>query len=83
MKYRRFLRHPNAINRLLVVLMLSLALGLFATNVILKVLGFGLVGLGLLLIVLSAAELDQLFWKSELEWWDDDDARFDDWQRGI
>jgi uncharacterized membrane protein len=82
MKFKCFLRHPKAINQFLVVLVLGLALGIFATNVILKVLGFGSVGLCLLLIVMAAAEMEMLFWRSQLEWWDENDTRFDDWQRG-
>jgi uncharacterized membrane protein len=83
MKFKRFLRHSNTINHCLVVLVLGLALGLFATNVILKVLGFGSVGLCLLLIVMAAAEMERLFWQSQLEWWDENDTRFEDWKRGI
>jgi hypothetical protein len=83
MNFKRWLRHPNALKQGFVMLMLGLALGLFVSSDFLKVLGFGLAGSSLLLITFSAAELDRLFWQSELEWWDENDARFDDWQRGI
>jgi hypothetical protein len=60
-----------------------LTLGHFASIDILNGLGFFVAGTGLLLIVVFGAESDQLFWKSELEWWDEDDTRFEDWRRGI
>lgn len=82
MNFKRWLRHPNALKQCFVMLLLGLALGLFASSSLLKVLGFFVTGSSLLLIVMSAAELDRLFWESELEWWDEDDSRFDDWRRG-
>jgi hypothetical protein len=83
MNFKRWLRHPNALKQFFALLLLGLALGLFASNAILKILGFSLAGSSLLLIVLAAAEHDHLFWKSELEWWEEDDARFEDWKRGL
>ncbi len=83
MNFKRWLRHPNALKQSFVQLLLGLAICLFVSNDILNVLGIVLAGSSLLLIVMSAAELEQLFWKSELEWWDDDDARFENWQRGF
>jgi hypothetical protein len=82
MRLKRWLRHPNALTQGFGLLLLGLAVGLFASNDVLKVLGFGMAGLSLLLIVVFVTESDQLFWKSQLEWWDDDDPRFDDWQQG-
>jgi hypothetical protein len=83
MNFKRWLRHPNALKQCFVMLLLGLALSLFFSNDTLKVLGFVLAGSSVLMLVLAAAEHDQLFWKSQLEWWIEDDARFDDWQRGI
>ena len=83
MKFKRWLRHPNALKQCFVMLLLGLALAAFVSNGIFNVLGFGLAAFSLFAIIFSAAELEQLFWKSELEWWDEDDARFDDWKRGI
>lgn len=83
MNFKRWLRHSNALKQCFVMLVLGLALGLFALNDLLKVLGVFVIASSLLLIVMSAADSDQLFWKSQLEWWDEDDARFDDWQQGI
>lgn len=83
MNFKRWLRHPNALKQCFVMMLLGLALGLFASNDLLKVLGFCMAGSSLLGIVFSAAEMDKLFWQSQLEWWDEDDARFDEWQRGV
>lgn len=82
MNFKRWLRHPNALTQCFVALLLGLAFGLFATHIILKVLGFCLAGSSLLLICLSAAEHDWLFWNSTTDLWDDDDPRFEDWQQG-
>jgi hypothetical protein len=82
MRLKRWIRHPNALKQGFGLLFLGLAAGLFVSNNVLKVLGFGMAGLSLMLMVVSATELDQLFWKSQLEWWDDEDSRFDDWQQG-
>jgi hypothetical protein len=78
MNIRRFLRHPNTLYCGFVLLVLGLAFGVVTQNM----LGLGVAGFGLLLIVLAAAELELLFWRSELEWWDEDDARFESWQNG-
>jgi hypothetical protein len=82
MRLKRWLRHPNALTQSFGLLFLGLAAGFFASNEVLKVLGFSIASSSLLLMVVSATELDQLFWKSQLEWWDADDSRFDDWQQG-
>jgi Na+-transporting methylmalonyl-CoA/oxaloacetate decarboxylase gamma subunit len=83
MNFKRWIRHPNALKQCFVMLVLGLALVFFVNNSIFKALGFVVANLSLLLIVFSAAELEQLFWRSELEWWDEDDTRLTDWQRGL
>jgi hypothetical protein len=81
--FKRWLRHPNTLKQCFGMLVLSSAICLFVSNDLVKLLGFVLAGSSVLMLVFAAAELDHLFWKSELEWWDDADARFEDWQRGI
>ncbi len=83
MNFKRWLRHPEALTQCFVMLLLGLALGLFAPNDLLKVLGFFVTASSLLLMTMATAEMDKLFWRSQLEWWDEDDARFEDWQRGV
>ena len=61
MNFKRWIRHPNALKQCFVTLVLGLVLVFFVSSNVLNALGIGLAGLSLLLIVVSAAEIDQLF----------------------
>ncbi len=82
MKLKRLLRHPNAIIYSFVFLGLGLGLSLFVSSISLRYLGLGLAGFGLLMVIATTYETQTMFWRSQLEWWDADDSRFEAWQEG-
>jgi hypothetical protein len=82
MNFKRVFRHPNTIQFGFVLLVLGLGLGLFVVNDFLKILGLGFASLGLLIVVIASYENQAMFWRAQLEWWDENDTRFDAWQEG-
>ena len=82
MNFKRFLRHSNTLNSSFVLLTLGLVMVISVTNDNFKGFGICLAFTSLIVVMLAMLEIQSLFWRSQFEWWEDDDGNFEYWQEG-